>query len=142
MNGIIVHCDGASRGNPGPAAAGFVVLENGREVHRAGRLLGKATNNVAEYSAVIEALSWFVEKTPEDTLTFILDSQLIVNQLNGIYKIKDKTLQKLAHVAKSLEKDIPKKIIYRNVPRVQNHIADTLVNQILDGNWVPLNNGR
>ena len=142
MSGIIIHCDGASRGNPGRAAAAFVVINSGKVIHKSGKLLGVNTNNVAEYSAVIEALSWLqidrgllVGKPVEQTLTFILDSQLIVNQLNGIYKIKNLTLQKLAHSAKKLEKDIGQKIVYRNVPRAENHVADTLVNQILDGEF-------
>ncbi len=140
MSGIIIHCDGASRGNPGRAAAAFVVINNGEVIHKAGKLLGVNTNNMAEYSAVIEALSWlrldrsWLSSKPE-TLIFILDSQLIVNQLNGVYKIKNLALQKLAHTAKKLEKDIGQKIVYRNVPRAENHMADTLVNQILDGEF-------
>ena len=77
--------------------------------------------------------SWLAGKT--ETLTFVLDSQLIVNQLNGVYKIKNLTLQKLAYTAKKLEKDIGQKIFYKNVPRAQNYRADTLVNQILDGEF-------
>src|SRR3989338_7504988 len=140
MSGIIIHCDGASRGNPGSAAAAFVVIDNGEVVYKSGKLLGETKNNVAEYSAVIEALSWLrldrswlAGKT--ETLTFVLDSQLIVNQLNGVYKIKNLTLQKLAYTAKKLEKDIGQKIVYKNVPRAQNYRADTLVNQILDGEF-------
>lgn len=135
MSGTIIHCDGASRGNPGRAAAAFVVIDGGKVIYKSGKLLGVATNNVAEYSAVIEALLWVTNNSTDQTLVFILDSQLIVNQLNGVYKIKDKNLQKLALSAKKLEKDIAQKIVYRNVPRAENHAADTLVNQILDGEF-------
>ena|SRR3989344_596363 len=135
MSGIIIHCDGASRGNPGSAAAAFVVIDNGEVVYKSGKLLGETTNNVAEYSAVIEALSWLIGKPTYGQVTFVLDSQLIVNQLNGVYKIKNLTLQKLAYTAKKLEKDIGQKIFYKNVPRAQNYRADTLVNQILDGEF-------
>ncbi|TSC88752.1 MAG: ribonuclease HI [Microgenomates group bacterium Gr01-1014_5] len=135
MGGIIIHCDGASRGNPGRAAAAFVVTVGGKVIYKSGKLLGVATNNVAEYSAVIEALLWVTDNPTDQSLVFVLDSQLIVNQLNGIYKIKNLTLQKLAQTAKKLEKDIGQKIVYRNVPRAQNREADTLVNQILDGEF-------
>lgn len=133
MENYVVHCDGASRGNPGPAAAGFVVLKNGKEFVRVGKSIGEVTNNVAEYTAVLAALSWFIEKRLiEKPLTFVLDSQLVVNQLQGIYKIKNKKLMVLAAQIKSLEKKFTGLVVYKNVARENNTIADAVVNQILD----------
>lgn len=134
MQNIIVHCDGASRGNPGKAACGFVILKDGIEVVKHGKTLGVATNNVAEYWAVVEALTWFVEnKKTESRVNLVLDSLLVVNQLKGLYKIKNKDLLKLATRVKILEKSISAGVTYTSVPREKNKIADTLVNQILDG---------
>lgn len=131
---IVIHCDGASRGNPGKAAAAFVVLEDGKIVFKSGKQLGKTTNNVAEYFGVIEALKWLrANRTNSEPLLFILDSQLIVNQLNGVYKIRDKKLQNLARFAKRLEKEMSFPVVFTSVPREKNAIADTLVNQILSG---------
>lgn len=131
--GIVIHCDGASRGNPGNAAAAFVVLQEGKVVYKSGKKLGLATNNQAEYCAVIEALNWLTRNNmTEISVKFILDSQLVVNQLKGNYKIKNQVLLKLALEVKKLE-NLFSKTEYVNVSREKNKIADTLVNQILDG---------
>ena len=136
MNGLIINCDGGSRGNPGPAAAAFVVGDSGKEIHSQSKFLGTTTNNVAEYSAVIMALEWLSKESgimnQESGITFILDSELIVRQINGVYKVKDKKLKELhAHVAQLLKK-IDKKISFENVLREKNEIADELVNIELD----------
>lgn len=131
-----IHCDGGARGNPGPAASAFVVIdEKGMTVFVKGFYLGKATNNEAEYQAVYYAMLWSNKNLPEATLlTFILDSQLVVNQLKGVYKIKEKRLLEWAVKIKALEKLSKRKINYINVPRIENKIADTLVNSTLDEN--------
>ena len=132
---LIIHTDGGSRGNPGPAASGFVVEMGGKEVYKGSKYLGKQTNNVAEYSAVIIALEW-LSLSPFTAhcsqITFFLDSELVVKQINGIYKVKDETLKIL--VAKIIEmlKMYSVKVTFKNVPREQNKEADLLVNQELD----------
>lgn len=129
-----IHTDGGARGNPGPAAVGVVIHKNGILLHKFGRTIGKATNNVAEYRGVIEALKYMrsVLKNDEFELLFILDSMLIVNQLNGIFKIKEPSLRELSLEVKLLEQEVGGVIRYTTVPREQNRDADFLVNQALD----------
>ena len=133
-----IHTDGGARGNPGPAACAFVVTDNrGHLIHQQGFYLGIATNNQAEYQAVIEALKWISALNSQpSTLNFYLDSQLVVNQLNGEFKVKDKKLKtKKLEVEKILGQLGQLEI--RNfsfVRREQNQAADLLVNQTLDKN--------
>lgn len=136
--GLSIFCDGGARGNPGPAAIGFVIFQNGKIVHKFFKRIGEATNNVAEYRAVIAALEWLLKNYPiiqssNQLINFFLDSQLIVNQLIGNFKIKNSNLQKLTGRVKNLERGIGKKINYSYIPRRQNKIADALVNQALNG---------
>lgn len=130
----IVHTDGGARGNPGPAAIG-VVIEDGNKkiIKKVGRYIGKTTNNVAEYSAVIEALRVLKQGVGESPdVEFFLDSTLVVNQLNGLFKIKDPTLRTLATNIRILEQELGGSVRYTAVPRTQNFLADILVNQALD----------
>lgn len=131
-----VHTDGGARGNPGPAAVGVVIHKNGKLLHRFGQTIGETTNNVAEYRGVIEALKYMrsVLKKNKHELLFFLDSMLIVNQLNGVFKIKDPTLRELSLQVKILEQEVGGVIRYRTVPREQNRQADFLVNCTLDSN--------
>lgn len=136
MGKVIVYCDGGSRGNPGRAAAAFVITKGGRAIKSGSRFLGVSTNNVAEYSAVIIALEW-LKKNPAILLpevTFVLDSELVVRQLTGLYKVKNKKLQSLFIVIKNIEKKLFAKVNYVSVKREKNILADTLVNQELDKN--------
>lgn len=122
-----IFCDGGARGNPGPAAIGFVVKDNqGRTLTKVGRYIGKTTNNVAEYQAVIEALKWAKKNFLPTQIHFFLDSQLLVNQLNGRWRVKDRKLQRLIILVKKLERDFPK-IFYHYIPRQKNKEADWLV---------------
>ena len=134
--GFSIFCDGGARRNPGPAAVGFVVFQNNRIVHKFSKRIGETTNNVAEYRAVIAALEWLATQStinqPLSAINFYLDSQLIVNQLKGNFKIKNSHLQKLIVRVKNLERKIERKIEYSYVPRCQNKIADALVNQALN----------
>lgn len=142
---LSIFCDGGARGNPGPAAIGFVVFQNERIVHKFSKRIGKATNNVAEYRAVIAALEWFGNQSPitnhkqslllrnQSPVTFFLDSLLIVNQLKGNFKIKNSNLQKLIVRAKNAERKIKREVNYSYISRRQNKIADALVNQSLNG---------
>ena len=129
-----IHTDGGARGNPGPAAVGVVIQKNGKLLHRFGRTIGETTNNVAEYRGVIEALVYMrsILKKNDFELIFILDSMLIVNQLNGIFKIKEPRLRELSFEVKLLEQEVGGVIRYTTVPREQNRDADFLVNQALD----------
>lgn len=130
-----IYCDGASRGNPGRSSAAFVAIaKDGKLIAKKARLLGRSTNNVAEYSAVILGLEWatrFAKKNKNSSLTFFLDSQLVVNQLVGTFKIKNKNLLSLAMKAKRLERQLPARVIYKNIPREKNKLADFLANQAL-----------
>src|SRR3989304_1856129 len=97
-----IFCDGGARGNPGPAAWAFVVYEEKNKiVAQKNEKIGITTNNVAEYMAVIEALKWlgaYREKNsgrPVEKIDFFLDSQLVVSQLNGFYKVKNQRLREL-----------------------------------------------
>lgn len=132
---IIINCDGGARGNPGPAASAFVVSDdNGNVIHEEGRFLGVATNNVAEYSAVVDALTWAVtlQNSKIRELSVVLDSELVARQMKGEYKIKSSLLVPLAVKVKSLEKTLPFTVSYSHVSRQLNTLADKRVNEILD----------
>jgi len=121
---------GGAKGNPGPAAVGFVIKDNfGKTLVREGKPIGFGTNNVAEYQAVIEALQWILANFKEQppTINFYLDSTLVVNQLNGFFKIKNKNLKNLVIKVKRLEGKINGKIFYHYAPREKNKEAHFLV---------------
>lgn len=135
----IIHTDGGARGNPGPAAIG-VVIENevdGNVVAEFGKTIGETTNNTAEYQAVIEALDFLLraemrERGSVQSISFYLDSTLVVNQLNGLFKIKQPHLRELLIRVRVLEQQVGGQIRYAAVPREQNTRADFFVNQALD----------
>jgi len=132
---LFVFTDGGSRGNPGPAAIGFVIRNSaGKTLARRGEYLGETTNNVAEYQAVIKALAWIGGRPDFSAakITFFLDSKLVVNQLNGLFKIKNARLRQLIIKVRQLERKVGGRIVYRFVPREKNREADSLVNQSLD----------
>lgn len=131
-----VHTDGGARGNPGPAAAAFVIQDSQDHlIHQDGRFIGNTTNNVAEYSAVNLALEYLRAHPPTPAtyhLIFYLDSQLVAQQLSGIFKIKQPHLLALAQAIHTLIASMPITIDFTTIPRAQNTAADALVNQILD----------
>jgi ribonuclease HI len=132
-----IWTDGGARGNPGPAAIGFVIKQGNEVIYQHKQFIGKATNNVAEYTAVLRALEWLSNNYPITKLSnyqinFHIDSLLIVQQLNGSYKIKNLGLKSLAISVKQLEAKLKIKVAYKKIPREQNKIADSLVNQALD----------
>lgn len=132
---LSVYTDGGSRGNPGPSAVGVIIKNQDEEIiFKSGKYIGETTNNVAEYTAVITALEWLVENNTSDQINFYSDSLLIVNQLKGIYRIKDKKLIALSIRVKGLEKIISSKIIFHYLVRENNKLADALVNKTLDEN--------
>ena len=134
MKKISVYCDGGSRGNPGPAASAFVVIEKGDVIISKSFYLGKTTNNVAEYTAVYKALLWLSNSSYKNYSTaFYLDSELVVNQLNGNYKVKSENLKPIFIKSKRLFNKLPK-VTFVSVPRDKNKLADHLVNVSLDEN--------
>lgn len=128
-----IYCDGGARGNPGPAACAFVAIANGKVIYKQGKYIGKATNNVAEYSAVILALTWLAKQNFQE-INFRLDSQLVAKQLDGSFKIKNENLKKLFLTAEALQKNLHSKISFLYIPRIKNVLADRLVNDTLDEN--------
>ncbi len=124
--------DGASRGNPGPAAIGVLVLdENGQEVQKIARPIGETTNNVAEYTALITCLERIKEYDVE-SLRIKTDSQLLARQLLGLYKVRSRHLQPLFQKAQTLLKSAPFPVKIENVPRTETKEADKLANQALN----------
>lgn len=130
-----IYCDGGSRGNPGPAAAAFIVMdEKDKIIFSEGKYLGRTTNNEAEYNAVLIALSWLEKNLKNKKIILFLDSLLVANQLLGKYKIKEERLRELVNKIKAIERRLNEQIIYSHIPRIKNKLADTLVNQTLDKN--------
>jgi ribonuclease HI len=123
--------DGGSRGNPGPAAYAYVLEAEDRTVLDAcGKAIGVATNNVAEYSALVAGLERAVE-AGVDELEVISDSELLVKQMRGEYRVKNAALQELFTAASRLARTIPR-VTYTAVRREHNALADSLVNEALD----------
>ena len=128
---LITYTDGASRGNPGPASLGVVVMdENGKVLREIGQILGTQTNNFAEYSAVVRALEECIELGAVE-VEMRMDSQLVVRQMLGEYKIKNSNIIPLANKVKELLKQI-KKAKFVHVPRAENAWPDKLANEALD----------
>lgn len=123
--------DGGARGNPGPAAYGYVLeAEDGTVLDARGEAIGVATNNVAEYRALVEGLRRAVE-AGVDELTVVSDSELIVKQMRGEYRVKNAALRALSLEAGSLARRIGR-VEYTAVRREHNELADRLVNEALD----------
>ncbi|HVD11466.1 MAG TPA: ribonuclease HI family protein [Gaiellaceae bacterium] len=123
--------DGGSRGNPGPAAAAYVLeTEDGTVLDAHGETIGVATNNVAEYRALVDGLRKAVELQVDD-LEVVSDSELLVKQMRGEYRVKNKALIELSLEAARLARQIPS-VRYLAVRREQNELADRLVNEALD----------
>ena len=123
--------DGGSRGNPGPAAYAFVLeAGDGTVLEARGESIGVATNNVAEYSALVAGLERAVE-AGVDELEVVSDSELMVKQMRGEYKVKNRALQDLFLDASRLARAI-RSVTYTAVRREHNELADSLVNEALD----------
>jgi len=137
---IEIFTDGGSRGNPGPAAIGVVIKEkSGKKIYNIGRYIGISTNNDAEYKALLEGLSYLVEHFKVRSVEMkmglnvscFLDSELVVKQMNGEYKVKNPNIKTLWKKIKELERRFSS-IEYVHIPREKNSEADYLVNQALD----------
>lgn len=131
---ISVYTDGGSKGNPGPASIGIVAYdEAGTELFRHREDIGIATNNIAEYTAVLTALQLLKDrmtsfKSQISNLKFFSDSELLVNQLNGKYKIKNSAIQKLIFKIRGAEMALAVPITFSHILRAKNSLADDLVN--------------
>ncbi|MBU6323742.1 MAG: reverse transcriptase-like protein [Patescibacteria group bacterium] len=131
-----IFADGGARGNPGPAGSGAVVRdEKGKTVATVSEFLGHTTNNVAEYTAILCALETLAaqlgDRTERADISVYMDSKLVVEQMNGNYKIKHPNLKPLASRVKEL---IPrfKAVTFAHVPRERNKDADALANEAMD----------
>jgi ribonuclease HI len=138
LNVLNIFTDGGARGNPGPSAIGvYISNEKNEKIAGFGKTIGIATNNVAEYKAVIEALDWIIENkkslSENAKLNFFLDSTLVCSQIIGLFKVKNIALKDLLLDVRDREGQINLPMFYRNIPREQNSKADAFVNEALDG---------
>lgn len=134
MEILNVYTDGGSRGNPGPSAIGIVLKnETGEIIWQKNKDIGKATNNEAEYSALIYAMKHVNRYHPEK-IYFYSDSELMVKQMRGEYKIKNHGIQKLFLDAWNRKIDMKSEVEFIQIPREQNKEADALLNKILNQN--------
>jgi ribonuclease HI len=137
MRQIVIYTDGGARGNPGPAGIGAVIQdETGKELAEISEYIGEQTNNYAEYQALIRALEeckkLFGSKLKDVAVEVRMDSELVVRQLSGVYKVKEPALkEKFAEVARMRLQDVPN-IIFTHVYREKNKRADELVNRAID----------
>ena len=134
---IIAYVDGASRGNPGPSSLGVVIQDSdGKTLKTISARIGTATNNIAEYYALIFALQEaIIMKAVE--LQVYTDSELVARQFSGEYKIKEPTLQQLFLLVTHLRQGF-KKLTVSHVPREKNKLADEAANQALDSSFLQI----
>lgn len=131
---LTIYTDGGSKGNPGPASIGIAYYLGGKIIHTYREDLGVATNNEAEYTAVIRALERI--KNAEfkiqnyKKIQFYCDSSLVVNQLNGLFKVKHPGIREFVLKIRILEQEVNFPITYTYIPREKNTIADALVNNL------------
>lgn len=131
---ITVYTDGASRGNPGLSSYGFLIKDpDGEILYSEGKYIGIATNNFAEYSAVLNAFDYTEKKWGKkiSEINFFMDSKLVVEQLSGRFKVKSENLKPLIFEIKRME-NVFTRVTYKHVPRNLNSAADALANQALD----------
>ena len=130
---LTLYTDGASRGNPGPASIGVMIKDaSGKVVDTIARAIGRQTNNIAEYAAVLAGLSRAKELGAQQVL-LRADSELAIRQLTGVYKVKNEGLRPIFDAVKRLERSFPGGVRYEHVRREYNQEADALANQALDG---------
>ena len=128
-----IYTDGGARGNPGPAGAGAVIqdADTGETVAELKKYLGETTNNQAEYVAVIIGLEHALTLHP-DSIMVVADSELLVRQMTGVYRVKNPELAKRFLEVRNLETRLGIPVKYRHVPRAQNKKADELANKAMD----------
>ena len=128
-----IFTDGGSINNPGPAAAAFAIFQDHRLIYQSSVRIGNRTNNFAEYTALVKALEWTITNklTTVSRLAFFSDSNLMVNQLNGMFKVKNPTIREFILKIRTLEQGLQIPIVYKYIPREQNQLADSLVKKAL-----------
>ncbi|MBO4552139.1 MAG: ribonuclease HI family protein [Candidatus Methanomethylophilaceae archaeon] len=131
---LVIYSDGGSRGNPGKSAYAIVVTEDGKVIHEHTEFLGINTNNYAEYRGLIAAISKALE-LKADEVEFIMDSELVIKQMRGEYKVKSPNIMKLHEDAKALSSLIPN-VRFTHVKRENQFVsrADALLNAEMDRN--------
>lgn len=130
---FVVKSDGGARGNPGPAGIGVVIENNGQVVAELSEYLGAMTNNQAEYRALIAALEKVLELGGQGSrVECVLDSELVVQQLAGSYRVKHQDLKPLYQRLQELVNELGGLVSFRAVPRQDNRHADQLANQAID----------
>lgn len=137
INTLNIYTDGGARGNPGPGAIGVYITDgSNKKIAGFGKIIGIATNNAAEYKAVIEALDWVIENkkslSENAKINFFLDSKLVCSQIIGIFKVKNVGLKDLLLDVRDREGQVCLKMYYKHIPREQNAKADAFVNEALD----------
>lgn len=126
-----VEADGGSRGNPGPAGSGTVVIDETGVVAAAfGRWLGIATNNVAEYTAMLDGVTWVFDHDPHAEVDVVMDSKLVVEQMSGRWKVKHPDMRALHTAARGVIAG--RSVRFRWVPRLENGRADAIANLVMD----------
>lgn len=134
MNVYEVFTDGGARGNPGPSACAVVIKKEDRLLHKESKVIGTSTNNVAEYNGLRLAVGWLTQNLtdPDAAVIFHLDSELVVKQMNNLYKIKDSKLKILSDEIKAELKQLKVNYKFVHIPRNKNEMADELLNKALD----------
>lgn len=131
---IKIYTDGGSLNNPGPAASAFAVYQETRLVHSFSQKIGVASNNFAEYTALIKALEWLTQHKNDlknKKIVFFSDSLLVVNQVNGFFKVKNTAIREFILKIRGLENELGLPVVYKHIPREQNSFADSLVKKAL-----------
>ena len=132
---ISIYTDGGARGNPGKAGVGVVVYVKDKIIFQQSKYLGVKTNNEAEYTGLICALEWLLNQKDIlniEKVNFFLDSQLVVRQMQGRYKVKALNLKGYYKRTRELIRLISLPIIFQDIPRERNKVADALANQAMD----------
>lgn len=136
MAKIQIFTDGGSRGNPGPAALGVYITDgNNKEIAKIGKKIGNTTNNVAEYSAIIEAFAWVLANKDKHAINeahFFMDSQLAYSQIVGLYKVKNERIRNFIFEIRQKEAELGVPVFYNHIFREKNKNADLMVNLALD----------
>jgi ribonuclease HI len=130
---LSIHTDGASRGNPGAAAYAYVIAQDGTTFIEEAGCLGQMTNNQAEYTALVRALEHALDLGPHHRLLVHSDSELLVKQMKGEYRVKNEDLRDLYEEARRLTRRFDGGVSFTHVRRAQNSRADALCNEALDG---------
>jgi ribonuclease HI len=126
-----IYTDGAARGNPGPAGIGVVICDDrGQVIEEFCKYLGTATNNIAEYNALVAALELAQKRIP-CSIDFFLDSELVVQQMRGVYKVKNENLAAYVRSARQLLGRF-EQVSFTHIPRERNKQADSLANKAID----------